>query len=119
MRILDYLVVLLSTAFLVVNQICLKYWLTERNIVVWPINLYFLKGIFSIEILIAIISLVISGIIWLILLKRINFSVLYPMISLSYVFGILAAVFVFREHATVMRRAGLGLIMIGVFMVPK
>lgn len=41
----------------------------------------------------------------------------YPMISLSYVMGMLAAVLIFHEHVPVTRWIGLGLIIIGVVLV--
>lgn len=44
---------------------------------------------------------------------------LYPMVSFSYVFGLLAAVFVLQEHVTVMQWTGVVVIMLGIFMVAQ
>ena len=41
----------------------------------------------------------------------------YPMISLSYVMGMLAAVFIFHEQVPAVRWIGLAFIVIGVVLV--
>ncbi len=45
----------------------------------------------------AFLSIVASGFIWLALLKKIEFSILYPTISVSYIIGLFAAIFIFKE----------------------
>ena len=54
---------------------------------------------------------------WLYILKHYPLSQAYPLISLSYVMGMLAAVFVFHEAVPLVRWLGVGLIMAGVVMV--
>jgi undecaprenyl phosphate-alpha-L-ara4N flippase subunit ArnE len=56
---------------------------------------------------------------YLYLFKHFEFSVAYPVTSLSYVFGMLAAVFIFHEAVPLMRWAGVLLIMVGVFLIAK
>jgi drug/metabolite transporter (DMT)-like permease len=119
MKPLDILYVVISTALLVVNQIALKLWLINKKVTVWPINLNFFKSLFSLEIIISIVSIGLSGVLWLSLLKKIEFSVLYPMISLSYVFGVLAAVFIFKESVPIIRWLGIVVIMFGIFLITR
>ncbi|MCK9302334.1 MAG: hypothetical protein PHU62_03235 [Bacteroidales bacterium] len=57
--------------------------------------------------------------IWMYVLKHYQFSVAYPMLSISYVIGLLAACFVFHEAVPLTRWLGVVIIMIGVFFVVK
>jgi undecaprenyl phosphate-alpha-L-ara4N flippase subunit ArnE len=43
----------------------------------------------------------------------------YPMISLSYVFGMLAAIVFFHEEVPLVRWAGVALIMLGCVLIAK
>lgn len=119
MKTLDILYVVISTALLVVNQVALKFWLINKKVTVWPLNLKFVKSLFSLEILICFVSIGLGGIMWLSLLKKIEFSVLYPMISLSYVFGVLAAIFIFKESVPLIRWLGIGVIIFGIFLITR
>jgi undecaprenyl phosphate-alpha-L-ara4N flippase subunit ArnE len=65
------------------------------------------------------ISMVAASLLWFYILKHFEFSVAYPMISISYVFGMLAAIFVFHETVPLIRWFGVFLIMSGVFLVTK
>lgn len=42
-----------------------------------------------------------------------------PLVSLSYVFGILGAIAVFHEHVNCAKWAGVGLIILGCFIISK
>ena len=53
------------------------------------------------------------------IVKRYPLSVAYPMISLSYVFGLLAAMVFFQESVSVMKWIGIGFIIIGCFLITK
>jgi len=65
------------------------------------------------------ISIVAATIIWMYILKRFELSVAYPLISISYIFGMLAAIFIFNEVVPLTRWIGVGLIMIGVVFLVK
>ena len=60
-----------------------------------------------------------SSILWMFILKRYPLSVAYPMISLSYVFGLLAAIFFFHEQVSAMKWIGVALIMMGCCLIAK
>ena len=63
------------------------------------------------------ISIALASIIWMYVLKIFEFSSAYPLISISYVFGLLAAYFIFHETISWTRWLGVGIIMIGVILV--
>lgn len=56
---------------------------------------------------------------WFYIIKHFPFSMAYPMISMSYVFGVIAAMVVFHEQVSVTRWAGLLFIIIGCFLVAR
>lgn len=54
---------------------------------------------------------------WLILLSKLPLSVAYPMQSLSYIIGIIAGVFLFKEVINTHQVLGVILILIGVILL--
>ena len=58
-----------------------------------------------------------ATILWFYIIKHFPFSMAYPMVSLSYVFGMLAAIFVFHEEVSLARWGGVLLIMAGCWLV--
>ena len=56
---------------------------------------------------------------WIYLIKNFAFSMIYPMISISYIFGMLASVFIFHETVPLTRWLGVILIMGGVVLIVK
>lgn len=60
-----------------------------------------------------------ATILWLYILKKFPFSMAYPMISLSYVFGMFAAIIFFHEQISITRWMGVLLIMGGCFLIAK
>jgi len=65
------------------------------------------------------ICLVSATILWGFILKHFEFSVAYPVTAFAYVFGMLAAVFIFHETVSLTRWIGVGLIILGVFFIAK
>jgi drug/metabolite transporter (DMT)-like permease len=63
------------------------------------------------------ISVSLAMIIWVYVLKKYDFSLAYPLVSLSYVFGMLASYFIFHETIYWTRWVGVLIILIGVFLV--
>ncbi len=60
-----------------------------------------------------------ASLLWFYIIKHYEFSIAYPLISFSYVFGMLAAIFVFHESVPVTRWMGLTLIVLGTFFLLK
>ena len=54
-----------------------------------------------------------AGLLWMYMLKHYPLSVAYPLVSLSYVFGMVAAMLVFHEAIPAHRWIGVALIMAG------
>jgi multidrug transporter EmrE-like cation transporter len=62
---------------------------------------------------------VISVFVWILGLSRVPVSIAYPMLSVGYVVNAIAAYFLFGEAVTVSRWAGIGFIVIGVWLVAR
>jgi len=62
---------------------------------------------------------VISVVVWIMALSRVEVSIAYPMLSIGYVVNALAAWWLFGEAVSVTRLAGIGVIIIGVYIVAR
>ncbi len=57
--------------------------------------------------------------VWMYVLKHYEFSVAYPLLSISYIIGLLSAQFIFHEVVPLTRWIGVVIVMIGVFFIVK
>ena len=119
MKFIDLLLIIVANIFFVINQITAKLWLINKDVKVWPINLILFRKMFSWEVLLAIVSFLIGGFIWAGLLKRIDLSIIYPLISISYIFSVIAGYFVFKESISIVHCGGISLIIVGVILICK
>ncbi|MDR2533337.1 MAG: EamA family transporter [Tannerellaceae bacterium] len=60
-----------------------------------------------------------ATLLWMYMLRRFEFGVVYPMTSLGYVFGMIAAAAVFNEHISATRWIGVALVIAGVVLIAK
>jgi len=62
---------------------------------------------------------VISVVVWIMALSRVEVSIAYPMLSIGYVVNAIAAWYLFGEALGVARLTGIGIIIIGVYVVAR
>jgi len=62
---------------------------------------------------------VMSVIVWLLVLSRVQVSFAYPMLSIGYIVNALAANYFFGEPLTSMRMLGIFIIIFGVYLVAR
>lgn len=62
---------------------------------------------------------VVSLVVWILGLSRVEVSVAYPMLSIGYVINAIAAWYLFGESISALRMAGIGFIVVGVFLVAR
>lgn len=60
-----------------------------------------------------------SSLLWMYIVRTFPFSMAYPMVSLSYVFGMIAALLVFHEQVSAAQWTGVFLIMIGCTLIAR
>lgn len=82
----------------------------------WPIGL---QAATNLPIIAGLTCYVVSVVIWMMVLSRLEVSIAYPMVSIGYVVTAIAAWHFFGENLTPMRIAGIAVIIMGVFMVSK
>ncbi len=63
------------------------------------------------------VSFTAAGVLWMYILKHWPFSQAYPLSSLAYVFGMIAAMFVLHEHIAWTQWVGILFIMAGCYLV--
>lgn len=62
---------------------------------------------------------VISVVVWIMALSRVEVSIAYPMLSVGYVLNAAAAWYLFGEAVSITRMVGIGVIILGVFIVAR
>ena len=61
----------------------------------------------------------VSVVVWILALSRVEVSIAYPMLSVGYVVNAVAAYFLFGEAMGVQRLVGIGIIILGVYIVAR
>ena len=61
----------------------------------------------------------VSVVVWIMALSRVEVSVAYPMLSIGYVVNAAAAYFLFGEAVGPQRLVGIGVIIVGVYLVAR
>ena len=62
---------------------------------------------------------VVSVVVWIMALSRVEVSIAYPMLSVGYVVNAIAAWYLFGEAVSATRLAGIGVIILGVYIVAR
>jgi multidrug transporter EmrE-like cation transporter len=78
-----------------------------------------LRLAFEPHILGGIACYVVSVAVWILALSRVEVSIAYPMLSIGYVVNAVAAYYLFGEAVTPTRLVGIGIIILGVFIVAR
>lgn len=73
--------------------------------------------LFTPELLLGLVLYGLSAVMYILLLTRVNLSVIGPAVSIGYVFSVLLGYYFFHESLTFSRLVGLGLITCGVILV--
>jgi len=83
---------------------------------IFPISL---KVLTNVPILAGLTSYVISVVVWLLVLSRVEVSYAYPMLSIGYIVNAVAAYFLFAEALTPTRVVGIAIIIFGVYLISQ
>ena len=62
---------------------------------------------------------VFAVVVWLLVLSRTEVGIAYPLVSLAYIITAIAAYYLFGEQLSLIRILGIGVIMLGVYMVAR
>lgn len=109
---------LLQCALLICGQILMKYGLVKAGEFSWSMR-FFYKLFINWQFICCGISFAVSSILWMYIIKKFPFSMAYPMISLSYVMGMFAAIIFFHEHVPFVRWVGVAFILLGCILIAR
>lgn len=110
--------VTLQTFFLSGGQVFLKLAMEKMGKFEWTWA-FFKSAASNLWFLACGISFGVATVLWLYILKKFPFSQAYPLTSLSFVFGMIAAWLVFGESVPFSRWIGLILVVLGCFLIMK
>lgn len=112
------LISLIQSALLCAGQVLLKFALAKMGAfsMTWS---FFSRQLTNWWWLGCGLCYAVATLLWLYIIKNFPFSMAYPMISLSYVFGMFAAIMFFHEQVPVVRWVGVLLIIGGCFLIAK
>ena len=100
------------------GQVCFKLAVEKIDKFHWS-WVYFTDLLTNWWLLASGICLISATILWGFILKHFAFSVAYPVTAFAYIFGMLAAIFIFHETVSLTRWIGVGLIILGVFFIAR
>ena len=86
-----------------------------------PANALLIAGrlVVSVPIIAGLACYALSVVLWVLALLRVQVSCAYPMLSLGYVVNAVAAWWLFGENLSGARLAGIGVILVGVWLVAR
>lgn len=105
-----YLMLAVNVILLVAGQILWKQSLVRAG--GFGPGLVWQPGIWA-----GLLAYAVATVIWLAVLSRLRLSVAYPVQASAYAFGVIAARFFLAEPVPPLRWAGVGVILLGAFLV--
>ena len=100
------------------GQVLLKFALNKAGAFSWTIG-FFSRNLTNWWFFGCGLCYAAATVLWMYIVKNFPFSMAYPMISLSYVFGMIAAMLFFHEQIPLVRWLGVLLIMGGCILIAK
>ena len=107
---------ILQCLLLASGQVCFKLAVEKIEKFQWT-GAFFSKLLINWWLLASGICLVTATILWGYILKHFDFSIAYPITAFAYIFGMLAAMFIFHETIPLTRWIGVALIIVGVVLL--
>ena len=110
--------VILQCLLLTAGQVFLKFALMRMAPFGW--NRTFWSSVFlNWQFAACGLCFLMASLLWMYIVKVFPFSSAYPMVSLSYVFGMLAAILFFHEDVSVAKWLGVLFIVLGCMLIAK
>lgn len=113
---MTYLLILLSALLLVSGQILWKW--SVAGVTHWHLTTM-LSVITSYTFLAGAFLYVIATVVWMIVLSRLPLSMAYPFQSISYIFGMVASFYIFKETISPIQWLGALVIISGVILISR
>lgn len=121
MSLLNYLLILVTVCGTVIGQLILKYGQTSLAYPkTWhPKNILLasLHNLLNIYFILALFFALIAALAWSLVIQKMNLSLAYPFMALSYVLIIVLSCLIFKESLAVYQIIGALLIIIGIALI--
>ncbi len=108
---------ILQSLFLTFGQVFLKHSINKIGNI--ELSVSFLRSLINIPLIASGASFIVAAGLWIYMLRYYNFSLAYPITSLSYIFGMFASALILHESIPIARWIGVIFIIIGVFFMLK
>ncbi len=108
----------LQSALLCAGQVFLKFAMMKMPKFAWTRD-FWVSLLLNWQFALCGICFGAASVLWMYIVKVFPFSKAYPMISISYVFGMIAAIVFFHEQVSPMKWVGVAFIMAGCFLIAK
>ena len=115
-KIIPYAII--QSALLAAAQVFLKFALTRMPSFAWTRE-FWCSLLVNWQFAVSGLLFGAASLLWMYIVKVFPFSLAYPMVSLSYVFGMVAAIVFFHEQVSLTRWAGVFFIMLGCCLIAK
>ncbi len=109
---------IIQSLLLVMGQVTLKMALAKMLPFGWN-KAFFMSVFLNWQFALCGLFFASCSILWMYIVKHYPLSVAYPMISISYVFGMVASIVFFHEDVSVTKWVGVLFIMIGCVLIAK
>jgi drug/metabolite transporter (DMT)-like permease len=111
-----YIMVAINILLLVSGQLLWKIGMEKiENVTIVSL----IQAIFTPYIFGGIILYGIATLLWLWILSKAEFSIVYPLQSLAYAAGVVLAIAIFKEQVPMIRWVGVGMIILGAFLIAR
>ncbi|MGH8397914.1 MAG: EamA family transporter [Gammaproteobacteria bacterium] len=122
MNLIAFLLVITGVLLNAAAQLLLKAGVSRVGVIHLQLNTILSAGwklAFEPHILGGLACYVISVVVWILALSRVQVSIAYPMLSLGYVVVAVAAWLIFGETLGATRIAGIAVIIVGVYLLAR
>lgn len=109
---------LLQSMLLSGGQVLMKFGLIKAGTFSFSWQ-YFIRLLTNWQFICCGICYGVGSVLWMYIIKNFPLSMAYPMVSLSYVMGMFAAIIFFHEHIPIERWIGVFLILSGCVLIAK
>lgn len=109
---------LLQSLILTLGQVFLKVALNKMHSFAWTVD-FWRSVFFNWQFALCGVCFASASVLWMYIVKHFPLSMSYPMVSLSYVFGMLASIVIFHETVDWTKWIGVCLIISGCILIAK
>lgn len=115
---LIYILAVLAVGLTVAGQVLVKMGMDQVGAFTFSLRM-FVQAFTNWRVVLGFVLAFGGSVFWLGVVSRVPFSVAYPLLSMSYIFGLIAAFALFRERISISNIIGTLLICIGIVLAAR